>query len=358
VSQIIANSAPIALNLGIGQNLNALAIGDCLPMRGNPYVVPLIIKWSDYGASSAQAITVDVDLLSLGAAQQIDFIRSIYIDNTFSPTTVYAYFPDTGFTIVAPPYSVVLSPVWTNGKKVKLYATDFTDQDIPVTTYEFSNIHVNALASVVSNPVSAKKILKPNSLGFNYGGDQTTTSASYTFLNQILEAPAPSRIVFAAVFYLCTASTGVASLTVAGLPASLIGSINNNAGTFGVSLWAIALPTGLTSTIIATMSAITATRIRIKTASVYNLKNIVPYDLLVINSGAAQINTPVNGFAFAFGNDSLPLSPSPFFSIDNFIRGNVGGLQEFEGSQQTNGEIIKAINLASNSAPVVMASFK
>lgn len=160
MSLLIAQTTPKPLILGTGQGAGALAVGDCVPLKNAPAVVSLVIKWADYGASSLVPVTIDVDLNTLGAAQSLDYLRSIYIDNTFSATPVYAYFPDTGFTVTCPPFSVVLSPVWTNGKICKLFATGFADGAIPTTTYIFSNMHINALAMVPSLAVQNVPIIQ------------------------------------------------------------------------------------------------------------------------------------------------------------------------------------------------------
>lgn len=124
--------------------LNAAAAGLCTPMQKAPFTVPVKINWADYGAVNvASKVSVGINLYQSAAANGgflLDKIRSIYIDNTFSTVTVYVTFVDTQHTVYALPNTAGWYPVLTNGGNVIVFAEFFTDNAIPITTIQFTNI--------------------------------------------------------------------------------------------------------------------------------------------------------------------------------------------------------------------------
>lgn len=169
----VANTALIPLNLGTGQQLQVVRIADCTPLKNDPSVVPLIIKWTNYGAITGSSVTIDANMDAMGAGNTLDALRSIQIDNSFSDVAVYAVCPDTGFTVLCPPNSVCISPLWTHGRRLILYCNNFPI-NIPQTTFIFSNVHVNEFSVVSSTPVLQKIILQTAAQIYNSGGGTNT----------------------------------------------------------------------------------------------------------------------------------------------------------------------------------------
>jgi hypothetical protein len=93
-----------------------------------PYVVPALFQWISYGAGTANTnISVPITLPVAGPSQLLDKIRSVRIDNLGNPVPVYVYFPDTQYTVVAPPNSIVWEPVDTGQFDALVIAEGFTD---------------------------------------------------------------------------------------------------------------------------------------------------------------------------------------------------------------------------------------
>lgn len=121
-------------------NINNTKFGEqpALP----PTCVGLSFNWaSDYGASTAKPnIAVPINIGGGGTSRQkLDNVRSVRIDNLGNPVPVYVNFPDTNYTVVAPPNSVVRENVETGQFAAYIYAEGFTTGQIGSTAVYFYN---------------------------------------------------------------------------------------------------------------------------------------------------------------------------------------------------------------------------
>lgn len=104
--------------------------------------VRLDIPWTFYGASVSNeniGVSVNLQATQSGVTAALDAIRSVYIDNTFSPVPVFIQFPDTLFTVVCPAFAVVMSPVFTFVQQFTVYAQGFQLGQAPTTSVFCSN---------------------------------------------------------------------------------------------------------------------------------------------------------------------------------------------------------------------------
>jgi hypothetical protein len=179
-----------------------------------PTMLPLTFDWAgEYNASSANPnIGVGVYIPTSGPRQLLDKILSCRIDNTGNAVPVYVVFPDTGYTVVAPPNTVVWEPVETGGFSCIVYALGFTNVvgmtgvylcnffAPPVVDYEFAQSAPLWLAS--------STITRGNSIfNQNYGvpalGDQTTSATGTlgngttgVYANNLFGTPRASGFIY------------------------------------------------------------------------------------------------------------------------------------------------------------------
>lgn len=191
-------------------------------------VVAVPINWNIYGVGTGDNLGLQVDMTGIAPSNQLDLIRSVYIDNIGSPTAMYVYFPDTGFTAVAAPYSAVWQPVITNARQATIYGIGFLSDNIPLTNIFFTNIFVPYSVQTLGPELNVSPAVAL------YTGDavsnqaQNVTLAQFTFAAvPIGVADAARRVVVAVTGGLSTLGAGaadavVASLSVGGVAASLL----------------------------------------------------------------------------------------------------------------------------------------
>jgi len=109
-----------------------------------PTAVTVSIPWIDYGASSSNPnILVNVNSMQFqGPRQSIDRIVSVRIDNLGNPVPVYVYFPDTAYTVVAPPFTVVWEWVQTGQFSAQIIGEGFATGQVGNTIVYFCNFFV------------------------------------------------------------------------------------------------------------------------------------------------------------------------------------------------------------------------
>lgn len=153
----------------------AQSIATCTPRDGKPRTVKIAIDWSLYGVTGeTKEMGVSVNLLGQAVETPLDKIRSVYIDNTFSPSPIFVFFPDTQFTLVAPAGAVVCAPVFTNVQNALIFAQDFITGQIPKTTVHFSNVHLEGFFIPTIQGGGGGDNgggYTPNPLEFNYRGN-------------------------------------------------------------------------------------------------------------------------------------------------------------------------------------------
>ena len=184
-----------------------------VPLRDNPVAQPLYLKqphpqyskptritvtidWSKYGAPTTQQIGVAVNLVAGNNQQQnIDSIRSVYIDNSFSNVPIYVYFPDSGFVAVAAPNTVSVQTVMTSVPQALIYSEGFEDVP-PVTTVIFTNAELQPYS--VSTLFTLQSVL-------TFIGTVVSTSgpASPAVFTNVPVGPAALQrlTIFACMFY-------------------------------------------------------------------------------------------------------------------------------------------------------------
>jgi len=356
MSVLIASAIPKPLIYGGGIQLKAQQIADCTPLAKSPACVTIPILWANYGANSLTPVSIDVNLGTLGPNNPLDYVRSCYIDNTFSPTPVYAYFPDTQFVVVCPPYSTCLAPVWTNSLNVQLFATNFEDGNIPTTVYQFSNVHVNAYTVVPALPVDTAKSI------YLEGHFPLTHAAGivHTYNNMPLGEPAPSRVIFLMVNYQQPVATPtINALTIGGVAAAKLIEVLN-AGKSTV-LYKLAVPLGTVANIIITFS-VSVLQSTIDIYSTYNLANsALPYDSQSgVAVGTLTCLGPPNGIIITGSNTvSGPATP-PSSTVQNYIQKqeviNAAAFSSSHGYQKTTDRSFRVVKAVTSQATII-ASF-
>lgn len=179
----ITNSNYVGGITALPTNINNTKFGEqpALP----PSCVALTFDWAnDYGASTAKPnIAVPVNIGGGGTTRQkLDNVRSVRIDNLGNNVPVYVNFPDTNYTVVAPPNSIVRENVETGQFAAFVYAEGFTTGQAGVTAVYFYNYPTAPfvdleVAQGVTSLLASATITRGNSiLNKNFGipalGDQ------------------------------------------------------------------------------------------------------------------------------------------------------------------------------------------
>lgn len=121
----------------------ASAIGLSLPSSLPPTGIAITVDWAVYGASSAKpAIGIAVNLQGGTPRQKLDYIKTVFVDNTASNVPVYVQFPDSGQVISVAPNTSAWYPAVTNGVIANVYALGMATGQIPVTQFIFTNVFV------------------------------------------------------------------------------------------------------------------------------------------------------------------------------------------------------------------------
>jgi hypothetical protein len=131
--------------------------------------VPLYFQWAAYGAGDdQQSVSVPINLAtgvqsSGSGVKPLDYIRSVYIDNTGNPTPVFVQFADTNFTISAAPYSTGWYPVFTNAQQFLVVATGLTTANVGSVRVYVTNVRTApytdpSLTSVLENNLASPSI--------------------------------------------------------------------------------------------------------------------------------------------------------------------------------------------------------
>lgn len=212
-------------------------------------IVRIDIPWTTYGASALnQDVGVSVNLQSQASVQTaLDAVRSIYIDNTFSPVPVFAQFPDTLFTVVCPPYGTVMSPVFSQLQQFTIYATNFALGQAPTTSVFLSNVDRQGFyvptetgGGIPANPISLSLV---DNYSTNYTGNFTIPAINFG------PADTDRNIVLAISNYWENSAVNISAITIGGIAASQQVSANAVPGgllarSVNSQIWIAKVPTG------------------------------------------------------------------------------------------------------------------
>lgn len=106
-------------------------------------VVPLMLNWLSYGASSnVPNINVAVDLSLNSVWVRLKQIRSIYIDNMGSDNPIYVYFPSTDYAVVAQPNSAGWFRAYSSDYRLEVIGEGFVTGDVPTTKILVANVDI------------------------------------------------------------------------------------------------------------------------------------------------------------------------------------------------------------------------
>lgn len=165
-----------------------------------PSCVALAFDWAkDYGASTAKPnIAVSVNIGGGGTTRQkLDNVRSVRIDNLGNPVPVYVNFPDTNYTVVAPPNSIVRENVETGQFSAFIYAEGFTTGQTGLTAVYFYNYPSPPFLDTEINQTvdlwraSASISRGGTILNQNFGppalGDQTIQFSNFVSANGVIQ---------------------------------------------------------------------------------------------------------------------------------------------------------------------------
>lgn len=126
-----------------------MPVATCTPIQGDPRAVTVTVDWTaaPYSASLSNP-DVAVQIAMDRQTTPLDVIRSVKIDNTFNDVVVYLQFPDTQDTIICPPNSIVISPVFTRSFSATLYGQNFFTGRSPKTSIIFTNVDRQGLVTL------------------------------------------------------------------------------------------------------------------------------------------------------------------------------------------------------------------
>jgi len=161
----------------------------------NGRVVLVNIDWSVYNLGNGESLGLEVDMSGIAPTNQLDLIRSVYIDNIASPTPMYVYFPDTGFTVVCKPYTATWAPVVTNARKATVYGIGFTTQQIPLVNVFFTNIFMPLAYQELGPNFTAT----PPSITYVGTAVSVSDAGSYAFNTFAIGAAAANRRILVGV---------------------------------------------------------------------------------------------------------------------------------------------------------------
>lgn len=227
-------------------------------------VVPLMLNWLAYGASSTvQNINVAVDLSTSLVVSKLKQIRSIYIDNMGSDNPIYVYFPSTDYAVVAQPNSAGWFRAYTNDFNLWVIGTGFVTGDIPTTKIIVANIDIAPAVDIeIAQSIELWKASATISRGTtiynqNFGapalGDQFVTFPNFAIINPgvlisgIFGTPLPSGFVYLTAFDMIYYNV---TITAPGTgTATLVLESTGSAGILFNVPWAVSLSPGLAGTL-------------------------------------------------------------------------------------------------------------
>lgn len=133
--------------------------------------VRLSINWLAYGAGTVNAdktvnqnILVNANCQAGAGGNQVallDLVRSVYIDNSGSALPVFIQFPDTGFNVIASPYSTGWYPVFTNGFILNIASFGFTAANVSSCLIYVTNVKVSAYTDTSLQSVQNQELASP-----------------------------------------------------------------------------------------------------------------------------------------------------------------------------------------------------
>jgi hypothetical protein len=153
-------------------------------------MVPTQYDWFAYGILAGAAtdtfvanVAVQIDLqVSRNVSDQMNAIRSVFIDNTGNPNPIYVYFPDTQATVQGKPYGAGWFPAFTNGLKAIVAASGLNAETAQSTNVYFSNVNAPPYSDAATDVVVAQYLSSP-ALGGGATLDEVEIDTSGTWYN-------------------------------------------------------------------------------------------------------------------------------------------------------------------------------
>lgn len=299
----------------IGQPISQpISLGANLLKPTPPQLVRLSIPWASYGASSLnQQIGVSANLFAQGqTTSPLDFIRSVFIDNTFVSVPVYVQFPDTLATYLCPAYGQAMHPVFTYQQQFTIFGDGFQDGDVSQTNLFFTNIDRHGYfvpATTGGNsgaPTTPVILTRTYNLNTSSGGNVSIPSIP-------LGDADDDRVI--AVSIATTRNPGSATntinaVTINGVAASLRSKASTGTDPVrntSAEIWSAAVPTGTSGPLLITTTGGGGTLyLTLSVYSMRNLSNPAPLDAqnrVSPSSGTmiAGTNCGANGILLACG---------------------------------------------------------
>lgn len=288
----------MAPNLAAFKNTNyigtpygqSIAIG-VKPLANNqtPKTVRIDIPWYTYGASTAnQQISVSGNLFQQNQqVSPLDFIRSVFIDNLYVNVPVYVQFPDTLHTIVCPPNSQAMHPVFTYQQQFTIFGDGFEDGDVSTTSLFFSNIDRQGyyVPGSIGGETPGTAVL------LNYAGSYVNAGASgWTWPGITFGAEDTDRVIIVAFDRACESSySNISTVTIGGVGATL--AVRRSFGSYGSEIWYALVPTGTSGSIVVGVPVGTATTFG-GVSVTRNLQSPNPIATGGVNSPTASAGSP------------------------------------------------------------------
>lgn len=338
------------------------------PRDGYPQTVPVDIDWSEYGASSTNPVAVAVDLTqSKSPGPVLDSIRSVYIDNSFSFVPIYVKFPGSEFIVICPANSIGMFPVLASPgiKQAVVYAQNFEDNNIPVTTIHFMNVEVAGWVAGTGEftpPHAPRSIVNTDKRNMNF-----SLATSHTFLACAEGTEDATRCIYVVATFEGGSSGAltITGITLGGAPMTLINKITTTNSTGdnwgGVAIFGLLDATGTTADVVVTGNQAHGCGIAVFAS--YNLDAPTTTVGAVTNGlipASVSLPTPADGVALAGGYGFFNNS---FTGIQNVVTiTGTGGHNGAAGSQNVSGAALNISDAPDTSTPkmsaVAAASFQ
>lgn len=267
-----------------------IAIGRPPLQDRGPQVVKVEIPWAQYGANSTnQQVGVSGNLFQQGQqTSPLDFIRSVFIDNTFVSVPVYVQFPDSLQTLLCPPFGQVMHPCYTYQQQFTIYGDGFQDGDVSRTVLYFSNIDRQGYyvpAAEGGSPVTPIIFSRTQNVSVN-------TSGNYNFNGVSFGPEDTDRVIVLALASARSSGGSIVTnaVTIGGIAATRHAFAVGGGGISQITeIWSAVVPTGVSGNIVCTT---TGSGTLYPRGSVYAIRNLQsPTPLAATQNSAGSTST-------------------------------------------------------------------
>jgi len=320
-------------------------------------VVRLDIPWTAYGASPVNqnlGVSVNLQAGQSGVTATLDAIRSVYIDNSFSPVPVFIQFPDTLYTVICPAFAVVMSPVFTFVQQFSIYAQGFETGQAPTTSIFCSNtLHDGFYVPTTQSgaaPVLPVTYALTDRYISGYTGNFTIPSIN------IGPADADRWIALMLSQAWQNSIVNISAVTIGGIAATQLakqtanlGGLNSNSGSS--EIWMAKVPTGTTASVVFVLTNVNNVPIRplMDFYAIQNLSNPIYQEAFAVKNqpGAVSLtntmDTKVNGAILGTYCGIVSGGSPSWINLSQDDFNNLGNMQAGSGSFLTSQNVQRVV---------------